>query len=78
VEEWYGVHAANDSRPIESASFSVNYFKGGSGPGQYLVYANQNNYIACSAPNYQTAYVYHGPGGGIIFLNYIGGWPQTY
>jgi hypothetical protein len=67
------VMAANDLRGIEDAAFSVTHWNLGS--GHYYLYAERNQSIAVSAPNYQTTYVIN-PGD--IYLTYIGGWPQTY
>jgi len=67
------VMAANNLDGIDDASFSVTstHLSG----AYYQVYAEVNQSIAVSAPNYQTTYVIN-PGD--IYLTYIGGWPQTY
>ncbi len=67
------VMAANDLSGIEDATFSVSHWNLGS--GQYYLYAQTNQSIAVSAPNYQTTYVINP---GAVYLTYIGGWPQTY
>jgi len=67
------VMAANDLSDILDASFSVDFWN--LGGGHYILYANTNQSIAVSAPNYQTTYVVNP---GYIYLTYIGAWPQTY
>jgi hypothetical protein len=83
--------AANDYNAITDASFSgtglLDFYHYG-GAGYYALRAPVGTYVAVSAPNYQTTYFYidYRPldsanpqkDARLLYLTYIGGWPQTY